>query len=1172
MKRFTKSILAVLCCSLMLIGTVVLAAQKQNIVQAYAEEGVTSFVSRLYTVILGREADADGLESWVSQLSDGTKTGVDVTEGFLLSEEFLEKELSEEEFVQTLYRAFFDREADTDGLAGWLARFEQGYGKKYVIKQFAGSDEFEELCESYNIERGNVVLTQAEQNPELSEQEYAVWEFVERFYVEFLGRPADYDGLKGWADKLLAGTMSGVEVAEGFFVSEEFQNKVLTNEEYVHTLYRAFFNRPADEGGLEKWVGRLGNGYVKKNVFGGLAVSDEFEDLCESYGIARGDVYLTLAEQTPNLSEKEFNVWQFVERFYMEVLGRVPDLGGLKSWADKLLAGTASGAEVAEGFIFSDEFVNKNVGNEEYIKIMYRAFFGREADDAGLNSWLQKLYNGETRRMAFAGFVNSEEFGALCNSYEIKQGTVAALEGAPEKPDPDNAGDEIRVYWSTMKGATQYGIWRSETGEEDSYECLAIVEPEDNWNYYVDDAVSHNTLYYYKLSALDPGTGNHKMSEATPVLFLDIPNTFRLFATSSSSVTCNWSSYPDVDGYIVYVEDMNGYEETFTIEGCTANSYTIEGLESETYYNVGVRCYKIVEGLGTFESTWVQNGITTLVDEADQYGTFEYEELDDGTLMLTYYDGNQTNIVIPSEIGGKKVTVIGEYCFIDSYDSIVTVQIPNTITTIGYGAFESCYNLQEITIPNSVTYIGEYAFGYCESLTKLHIPASVKYFNVYDYGDGELEQFTLYGMYNLKEFTVDAANPSYCAVNGILYNKNKTQLICVPDAYEGTVKIADTVTTMEIAAPFDGCRLVTEIVIPKNMTYFDNTSYGCDSLEKYTVASGNTQYTTIDGVLYNSSKTTLVSVPCTVAEESYAIRTGVTQVNPFAFTSCSFVENIHVPASVEKLGSLCGGTYKIGTKDNVYENVYDNIFDYCYSLVSITVDEANRYYKAVDGVLFSKDGKVLVAYPEEKQGESYAVPNSVTAIGMSAMGGNWYLKQLSLPASVEVIQPYAFQNSYFETIELSEGLKVIGYGAFSGAEVVEVIVPDSVERIDWRAFQNCRNLESIKLSSSLTKIEQAVFRYCTALQSITIPEGVTEIQNQAFENCRELKEVKLPSTLKSIGRNAFRNCAMNTIELPDGLQSIDKTAFVGCGDLTIIASPGSVGAKFATDYGFNLAN
>ena len=112
-------------------------------------------------------------------------------------------------------------------------------------------------------------------------------------------------------------------------------------------------------------------------------------------------------------------VQSFVSRFYVQCLGRQPDTEGLNEWVGRLLNGSKTGADVAEGFVFSEEFSSRNDSNEEFVKILYRAFFNREPDPYGYNTWLGKLNGGVSRRTVLDGFLKSQEFAELCNSYGI---------------------------------------------------------------------------------------------------------------------------------------------------------------------------------------------------------------------------------------------------------------------------------------------------------------------------------------------------------------------------------------------------------------------------------------------------------------------------------------------------------------------------------------------------------------------------------------------------------------------------------------------------------------------------------------------------------------------------------------------------------------------------------
>ena len=117
----------------------------------------------------------------------------------------------------------------------------------------------------------------------------------------------------------------------------------------------------------------------------------------------------------------------FVTRLYSICLNRDPDEAGFNDWVGKLTSGGRTGSQVASGFIFSKEFKNKNYCKTCYIKRLYRALFGREYDEGGLEFWYAKLKTGSTREAVFNGFINSIEFKNLCDEYNITPGAKIAV-------------------------------------------------------------------------------------------------------------------------------------------------------------------------------------------------------------------------------------------------------------------------------------------------------------------------------------------------------------------------------------------------------------------------------------------------------------------------------------------------------------------------------------------------------------------------------------------------------------------------------------------------------------------------------------------------------------------------------------------------------------------------
>ncbi len=235
--------------------------------------------------------------------------------------------------------------------------------------------------------------------------------FVTRFYTLCLGRNSDQAGLDGWVDALRDGMLTGSDVGYGFVFSHEFGNQNITDQEYVQILYRAFFDRQADAEGLQGWLYALAAGCDRTDVLNGFIFATEFAELCDEFGIKPYEGY--------NTREQRESVEAFVSRFYQLCLEREPDAGGLQGWTDNLLNRIQTGADVANGFIYSQEFINKNTNNVEYLTILYQAFFNRDPDKGGWDAWIAGLNKGEDRGNILDGFLGSQEFIKLCNDFGI---------------------------------------------------------------------------------------------------------------------------------------------------------------------------------------------------------------------------------------------------------------------------------------------------------------------------------------------------------------------------------------------------------------------------------------------------------------------------------------------------------------------------------------------------------------------------------------------------------------------------------------------------------------------------------------------------------------------------------------------------------------------------------
>ena len=248
---------------------------------------------------------------------------------------------------------------------------------------------------------------------------------ITKMYETLLGREPDAKGLASWVEAAESGSKTGIQIAQGFVFSSEFKKKNLCNEHYVEALYSYFKPDSEDADEMAALVEKLDNGASRESVFNELAMSDEFAKTCEALGVEVGD---PIAEPTKQgmvqkgacaVCGKLDAISEFVTRLYKECLGRTPDAKGLANWTEALRNQTKTGRQVAYGIVFSSEFKNKNLSDSDYVKTLYRAFFGREADAKGLQNWVNKLAAGATRESVFNGFVGSQEFLKLCAKYGI---------------------------------------------------------------------------------------------------------------------------------------------------------------------------------------------------------------------------------------------------------------------------------------------------------------------------------------------------------------------------------------------------------------------------------------------------------------------------------------------------------------------------------------------------------------------------------------------------------------------------------------------------------------------------------------------------------------------------------------------------------------------------------
>ncbi len=292
---------------------------------------------------------------------------------------------------------------------------------------------------------------------------------------------------------------------------------------------------------------------------------------------------------------------------------------------------------------------------------------------------------------------------------------------------------------------------------------------------------------------------------------------------------------------------------------------------------------------------------------------FEYS-INNGIVTIDKYIGENTVVIVPTSIDGAAVKVIGSAAFAGT--EIVSVVLPKETTSIGDNAFNGCNSIVEINIPAKVNSIGATAFTSANSLTSIN---------------------------------VEAGSVNYCSVDGVLFNKSKTTIMCYPMAKAGaSYDIPATVKTVATSA-FMGTALesvtipdgvaeiksfafkdsaITEITLPASATALgDGVFASCSALTSINVNEANTAYISINGVMFNKDQTNLVAYPAGKTDASYSVAKNITAIGKYAFNGCTNLNEVVIINTLTKIGdnafegcSELNAVYFYGTKDE-WDNV-----------------------------------------------------------------------------------------------------------------------------------------------------------------------------------------------------------------------------------------------------------
>ncbi|MBQ1532849.1 MAG: leucine-rich repeat protein [Solobacterium sp.] len=564
--------------------------------------------------------------------------------------------------------------------------------------------------------------------------------------------------------------------------------------------------------------------------------------------------------------------------------------------------------------------------------------------------------------------------------------------------------------------------------------------------------------------------------------------------------------------------------------------------------------------------------LTPVPEETDAVEESVLEEEDASLITYTYSkngsnititgysvnsEGDDSELVIPSEIDGYTVTAIGSKAF-QNKTSVIRVSLPDTVTSISTYAFQNCTSLAEINLNEGLTSIGNNAFQNCTSLVSAELPSTLtslgtNVFNgctgltsvalpasltsvgsntfvntgitevTFAEGTTAIVNNACAGITGLTKITI----PNTVTSIGTYAFQNCTSLAEI-DLNEGLTSIGNyafnkctALTSVELPSTlktlgtnvFNGCTVLTAVTLPASLTSVGSNTFVNTGITEVTFAEGTTAI--VNNACYGISGLTKVTMPDTV-----------TSIGGYAFQDCTSLRVINLSGAITSIGTYafqnCTSLEEISLNEGL-TNIGNYAFNKCTALTSVTL------------------------------------PSTLTSLGTNVFNGCTGLTAITLPASLTSIGSSTFVNTGITEVTFAEGTTTIANNACAGLTgLTKVTIPDSVTSIGTYAFQNCTSLEEISLNEGLTSIGNYAFNKCTALPSITLPSTLKTLGTNVFNGCTGLTSITLPASLTSVGNSTFVNTGITEVTFAEGTTAIAGNVCAGITGLTKVTIPNTV--------------
>lgn len=531
-----------------------------------------------------------------------------------------------------------------------------------------------------------------------------------------------------------------------------------------------------------------------------------------------------------------------------------------------------------------------------------------------------------------------------------------------------------------------------------------------------------------------------------------------------------------------------------------------------------------------------------------------YELLEDGTAEITRCDDALTEITVPESIDGYTVTSIAGDAFYDS--AAVSISLPNTLTHIGADAFtDSAFYDNESNWENGMLYIGEYliavsegapadivikdgtkliadsAFPRYAELDSLTIPASLV-----DMGT-QARPFSF-----SNGFTVADDNKNYSAVDGSLYNKDRTVLLnyhADQDAEDCVVTIPSTVKKIEDFAFAHSPRTFKEFIIPAALEEMTSNALYPSEFEKITIDSNNKHFAIHgDGFLYNKELTEAIyhtDMPWTSEAVDYVAPKSLKVISDNAFNSCTNLGSVTLPEGLEYIGKSAFSFSSRLAEINIPSTVtYIGEGAFEYTDIYSTYFNENR-----NGVLYIDNCLVAAKNYDDTE---LTIQDGTRLIANDTLSYSFKFTSIVLPDSLKIIGDGALTGAKITAINFPEGLEYIGDCAFQYTELADAALPKSLKYIGDYAFYSA-NLTSVTIPEGLEYMGESAFEFCFDLKELTLLcNSIAKIPDYAFYGCGIEGELVIPDGIKEIGKKAF-DCRCDGIVVPKSVEKIGEDAF-----------------------------